>query len=355
MSTAKLYYRPLLHAGPMPSADAFEGEGALHACQLAGGWTWFSHVEVLSREGAAKILPVRDVPVEALDALRSPRAAIAGLSMDAPKIMGILNTTPDSFSDGGQYLAAEDAQAQALHMVQAGADIIDIGGESTRPGAAYVPSAEEISRTAPVIRAIRDQVSQMATVPISIDTRKADVAQAALEAGASLVNDVYAFTHDPKLAEVTAKAQVPVCVMHAQGDPEVMQDAPHYDNVLLDVYDFLEERIEAAEAAGIDRSQIIVDPGIGFGKTTAHCLALLKGIALFHSLGCAVLLGVSRKRFIGEMTGAKDAKDRVAGSVASALNGVAQGVQILRVHDIIETKQSLAVWQAVSSGEYDVS
>ena len=185
-------------------------------------------------------------------------------------------------------------------------------------------------------------------IAISIDTRKADVAKAAIAAGASMVNDVAAFSHDPALAQVTADAGLPVCLMHAQGDPATMQNDPRYDDVLLDVYDFLAARIAQAEAAGIARDAIVIDPGIGFGKTQDHNLTLLRNVSLFHALGCPILLGASRKRFIGTIGGGQDAKDRVAGSVAVALHGLSQGVQILRVHDTFATKQALALWSAIN-------
>jgi dihydropteroate synthase len=268
--------------------------------------------------------------------------------MDRPRIMGILNVTPDSFSDGGRFLAPEAAAVQARAMVEAGAAILDVGGESTRPGAAEVPVAEEIARTEPVIAAL---AAAGLDVPVSIDTRKAAVAQAALAAGARIVNDVAALTHDPALGPVVAQAGVPVLLMHAQGTPATMQDAPQYDNVLLDVYDFLEERVMAAEAAGIRRDRIVVDPGIGFGKTAEHNLALIRGLSLFHALGCPILLGASRKRFIGTIGDEPVADRRAPGSIAVALAGVAQGVQVLRVHDVKETRQALALWQAVTLGD----
>jgi dihydropteroate synthase len=264
--------------------------------------------------------------------------------------MGILNVTPDSFSDGGAYLAPKDALAQARDMVAQGADILDIGGESTRPGAATVPDNEEIARVEPVIRALTGAGS----VPVSIDTRKSAVALAALAAGAAIVNDVSGFTYDPDLVDVVAGADAPVCLMHTQGTPDTMQDAPQYSDALLDVYDFLEARIRHAEAAGISRSRIMVDPGIGFGKTVEHCLELLRGISLFHSLGCAILLGVSRKSFIGAVAGVESAQDRVSGSVSVAMLAVGQGVQVLRVHDIAAHQQALALNRAVNGLEQDI-
>ena len=311
---------------------------------IAGGWCWFNQAERITRGSARELVGIKDMPAAVVEKICQPRAPIAGMSFDVPRLMGILNVTPDSFSDGGEFSAPDEALTHAQRMATDGADILDIGGESTRPGADFVPIDAEIPRTAPVIAAIRAKMD----TPISIDTRKAKVAQAALSAGADMINDVAAFTHDPALASLAAKTNSPVCIMHAQGVPKTMQDAPSYADVLLDVYDFLDERIQMAVAAGIPRSHIMVDPGIGFGKTTDHCLGLLRDISLFHSLGCVILLGASRKTFIGVITGENSAKDRTFGSVSVAVCAVAQGVQMIRVHDIKATKQALALHLAVT-------
>jgi dihydropteroate synthase len=339
MSDLKLYHRPLIQQGQSRPDGAVD---------LAGGPLWFTHVEILSRGRAPQIIDAGSAPHKVLQRLTALRPDVAGLGMGRVNLMGILNVTPDSFSDGGAFEQPEVAIAHAQDMIRDGADILDIGGESTRPGAAYVTPEIEIARTAPIIRAIRSA----SAVPISIDTRKAAVAEAALEAGATLVNDVYAFTHDPDLARVTAQANAPLCLMHAQGDPEVMQDNPDYADVLLDVYDFLSARIDAAREAGIPQDQIVIDPGIGFGKTVDHNLQIMNRISLFHGLGCPILLGASRKRFIGTIADEPEAIARLGGSIAVALAGAAQGVQIIRVHDIKQTKQALALWQAMSSGRY---
>ena len=328
------YYRPVARFGEVPTRTSFP---------LAGGLCWFDTVAVHQRGGGQKQVPAGDIPANVLNRLTARRSAVAGMDISAPRIMGILNVTPDSFSDGGRFNAPERALTHATAMRDQGAAIIDVGGESTRPGAAVVEIDEEINRTAPVIAAIRAQ----SDVPISIDTRKSLVGKAAVDAGATLINDVAAFTYDPALLDVAASNKLPVCVMHAQGSPETMQNDPTYDDVLLDVYDFLEERVEAAVAAGIPRNQIIVDPGIGFGKTVAHNLVLLRGIAIFHGLGCPILLGASRKRFIGTVGGGENADDRVSGSVAVALFAARRGVQILRVHDIFATKQALDLEWAI--------
>jgi dihydropteroate synthase len=310
----------------------------------------FAAAEIVARDrnGTTRrrlsVLELRADPdprlAQLLAQLEGPRAAIAGLSFDVPRIMGIVNVTPDSFADGGRYFDTAAAVDHALRLEAEGADILDIGGESTRPGAASIDVEEECRRVLPVIVALRAQ----ARVPLSIDTRRAEVMRRAAAAGVGLINDVSALRHDPASPATVAQTGAPVILMHAQGDPATMQDAPCYADVVLDVYDFFRERIAASEAAGIPRSRLILDPGIGFGKTLAHNLALLASLSLFHALGCVVMLGASRKSFIGHLTGAP-APDRLPGSLAAALIGAAQGVQILRVHDVAATRQALAVWQ----------
>ncbi len=330
------YYRPIPRTDPARPAEALP---------LAGGWCWFDTVEVLARDAPPRLMQARDLPPDVTERLTAPRPALAGMGMDAPRIMGILNVTPDSFSDGGQHFDPETARAHAVAMSRAGADILDVGGESTRPGAAHVPVDAEIARTAPVIAAIR---AALAT-PISIDTRKTAVAEAAIRAGACLINDVSGFTFDSGLAPLAASRALPVCVMHAQGTPETMQHDPRYEDVLLDVYDWLDARVTALTALGLPRGCIAVDPGIGFGKTQTHNLRLLQGLSLFHGLGCPVLLGASRKRFIGDLTGTPVAARRVPGSLAVAIMAAEQGVQVLRVHDVAETRAALDMWQAVKT------
>ena len=316
---------------------------------LPGVWICFDKVQVLTRTGPSRIIAASDVPAAILTRLTAPRTDICGLSTTAPQIMGILNVTPDSFSDGGQHDDVVTATDRAQQMVDDGATIIDIGGESTRPGADFVPVDVEIARIRAPIIALKDK----SEVAISIDTRKAEVADAAMQAGANLINDVAAFTYDPDMSRVAAQHNAPVCLMHAQGDPKTMQDEPSYENVLLDVYDFLEDKVALAERAGIEREKIIVDPGIGFGKTLQHNLQLLRGLSLFHGLGCPILLGASRKKFIGTIGKAPDASDRLAGSVSVALFGIAQGVQILRVHDTFATKQAIDLQMAMIEARAD--
>ncbi len=326
---------PLPDWRPLPSADG---------PALAAGWTHADRVA-----GGGLIHRPDGLPAEDRDRLYRPRRPLMGFDWRRPLVMGILNVTPDSFSDGGLFADRRAAVAQARRMVAEGADILDIGGESTRPGAVPVPEDEETARVLPVIAALR---AAGVTVPISVDTRKAVVAQRALDAGASMVNDVSALTFDPGMAGVVARAGVPVCLMHAQGTPATMQVAPRYTDVTREVFAALSGRIDAAVAAGIARDAIIVDPGIGFGKTAAHNLDLLRNLAVFHGLGVPLLLGASRKRFIGVLSaggaGEVPADERLAGSLAVALHAAAQGIQILRVHDTLATKQALNLQAAVN-------
>lgn len=283
-------------------------------------------------------------------ALATARPVLAGLPTDRPLVMGILNVTPDSFSDGGAWLGTDAAVAQAMAMVAQGADILDIGGESTRPGAADVPEDAEIARTQPVITALR---AAGLRTPVSIDTRKASVARAAVAAGADMVNDVSALGHDPDMASTIAALGVPVCLMHAQGTPQTMQANPQYQDVLAEVFEHLAARMAVALDAGILPQRLIIDPGLGFGKTVAHNITLLQGLARFHALGAAVLLGASRKRFIGTLSGIEVADQRLAGSLAVALHAAAQGAQVIRVHDVAETVQALALWRALTTSQME--
>ncbi len=329
----RTYYRPILQTGAIrpPGAQV-----------LAGGWCWWTEALRLSRGEKPQVLPASDVPAAWLARLAAPRARIGKLSLEAPVLMGILNVTPDSFSDGGRYDVPEEALAHARQMAKAGAHLIDVGGESTRPGAALVDEAEEIARVVPVIEGIRGE----GLAEVSIDTRKAAVGRRAVAAGAGLINDVSGFTFDPDLAQVAIESTLPVCVMHTQGTPETMQSDPRYGDVLLDVYDWLEARITDLVAAGIPRARILADPGIGFGKTFDHNLTLLRHISLFHGLGVGLLLGVSRKGFIGHVASEPDAMKRGPGSIAVALSALGQGVQVIRAHDVAEHAQAIALWRA---------
>ena len=275
-----------------------------------------------------------------------PQLDCAGriLRLDRPQVMGIVNVTPDSFSDGGAHDTTDAAVAHALRLVEEGADLLDIGGESTRPGAAEVEAEEELRRVVPVIERLAAQVA----VPISIDTSKPEVMRAAVQAGAGMINDVYGLRREGAL-DAAAALGVPVVLMHMQGEPRSMQAAPQYDDVVGEVHRFLAERIFAAEMAGIPKQRIVVDPGFGFGKDTAHNLQLLAQFERFVELGVPVLAGLSRKRSIGELTGRDVPADRVAGSVAAHLIAAQRGAAIVRVHDVAATVDALKVWNAVAA------
>ena len=266
------------------------------------------------------------------------------LRLDRTRVMGIVNVTPDSFSDGGAHATTDAAVAHALALAAEGADILDIGGESTRPGAQEVPLEEELRRVIPVI----ERLSGETALPISIDTSKPEVMRAAVAAGAGMINDVCALRRDGAL-DAAATLGVPVVLMHMSGEPRSMQDDPRYDDVVAEVHRFLAERIFAAELAGIPKKNLVADPGFGFGKTTAHNLELLARLECFAELGVPVLAGLSRKRSIGELTGRQAPAERAAGSVAAHLLAAQRGARIVRVHDVAATVDALKVWEAVAA------
>lgn len=268
------------------------------------------------------------------------------LVLDRPRVVGILNVTPDSFSDGGSLATVEAAVAHGLRLAEEGADMLDVGGESTRPGAEDVPLDEELRRVIPVI----EQLAARTSLPIAVDTSKPEVMRAAVAAGAGMINDVYALRRDGAL-DTAASLRVPVCLMHMQGEPRSMQADPRYDDVVGEVHRFLADRLFACELAGIDKRQVMVDPGFGFGKTLEHNLALLRAIDRFGNLGSGCYVGLSRKSMIGRLTGRDEPAQRAAGSVAAALIAVQRGARMVRVHDVAATVDALAVWQAVAAGE----
>lgn len=325
--------------------------------RLAGGLNWFSSVELINVEGhcrtGTELVSVEGIESRFDDGMAAQWKALTSargllqlgertIRLDQPQVMGIVNATPDSFSDGGQFADANAAANAGADMARAGAAIIDVGGESTRPGARSIWEGDEIERIAPVIR-------QLAAggAAVSVDSRKADVMTAAVEAGARMINDVSALTFDQRSAEVAASLKVPVVLMHHQGDPQTMQDDPRYDDVLVEIYQWLADRIAAAEEAGIERSRILVDPGFGFGKNVGHNLELMNGLALFHSLGCPLVVGASRKRSIGALSGEAPTDQRLGGSIAFAIKAVEQGAQVVRVHDVPETVQALRIWRGL--------
>ena len=334
------YYRPIVQTDAHRPPDAQP---------LAGGKLWFNMCEALSRKAPPRLIQAGDIPPDSLARLTAPRAPLMGLTLDKPRIMGVLNVTPDSFSDGGLHNDRVGAIARALTLAKQGADIIDIGGESTRPGAVAISPEVETARTIAVIAGLKLVKSHAL---ISIDTRKASIARAAFDAGAVIFNDVSALSFDAQSIDFVRDCSPSVCLMHSMGEPQTMQDDPRYDDVVLDVYDYLAARVQVCLDAGLSRGQIIVDVGVGFGKTLAHNLALLRGMAVFHGLGCGVMLGVSRKRMIGVVSGVESPADRVFGSVAVAQDALAQGVQIIRCHDVAEHRQAFDLWERlVISGE----
>jgi dihydropteroate synthase len=348
MASAKLYVRPVgLLYGATAAAAVADGL----ALPLAGGPIAFAAAELIEGEPGNTRMRLFAAPALAssgeadlaalLARITATRPPFAGLALDRPVLMGIVNVTPDSFSDGGLYDTKEAAIVHAAELATAGAGIVDVGGESTRPGADAVEETEELDRVVPVIEGL-------AGLPavISVDTRKASVARAAARQGAKILNDVSAFTHDPNSLREAAETGLSVVLMHAQGEPKTMQDNPHYGDVVLEVFDYLEARIGAAVKAGIGRTRIAADPGLGFGKTLAHNLALLAHTSLFHGLGVPVLIGASRKRFIQGVSGGEAPQSREAGSQAAAIVAAAQGAQILRVHDVTGSRQALSVWRA---------
>ena len=268
------------------------------------------------------------------------------LTLDRPRVVGILNVTPDSFSDGGQFASVEAAVAHGLRLAEEGADMLDVGGESTRPGAADVAVEDELKRVIPVI----EQLVARTSLPIAIDTSKPEVMRAAVAAGAGMINDVYALRRDGAM-DAAAQLRVPICLMHMQGEPRSMQDEPHYEDVVGEVHRFLMDRLFSCEMAGIDRRNVLVDPGFGFGKTLEHNLALLRKLERFADLGSGVYAGLSRKAMIGTLTGREQPAERAAGSVAAALIAVQRGARMVRVHDVAPTVDALKVWHAVQAGD----
>jgi dihydropteroate synthase len=315
---------------------------------LQGGDLAFSLARLIEDGREVATLPVPALPEEwgdQIEAITARPAPFAGLVSPRPLVMGILNITPDSFSDGGRHFDPSTAIEAGHAMLQAGADILDIGGESTRPGAEPVSPDEEIARVIPVVRELAK------AAPVSIDTRHAATMQAALEAGAEIINDVTGLRHDPAAVDFLARNQAPIVLMHMPGtDPRIMQAQAEYADVVLEVARFLRDRVATLEALGIARGRIAIDPGIGFGKTMAHNLALIEALPILAQIGCPIMLGASRKRFIGTLSGVEQAEARLAGSLAVALAGAARGAAILRVHDVAETIQALAVWQACANG-----
>ena len=357
--TTQIYLRPIAFA---ESPQSEEGD----ALRLAGGLVYASRFAVIERDGGkitrrdlcsaqaleAALSSLPDEAAVQFQALKAPRAdlqlAVRGggartIRLGSPQVMGILNVTPDSFSDGGEFLdKPEVAQAHAAAMLEAGAAIIDVGGESTRPGAAAVWEGDELKRVIPAI----EHLAAMGAA-ISVDTRRPAVMEATLGAGAHVLNDVSALRHDPRSLDFAAASGAPVVLMHAPGEGENLHDGGTYSDVVLDVFDWLKARRDAAIAAGIARDKIILDPGIGFGKSVAENLSLINALPLFHALGQPLLVGASRKRMIGALSNEAAAHQRLGGSLALAMKALEAGVQLLRVHDVPETVQAVHVWRGL--------
>lgn len=352
----KTYLRP---TGFLESPQRHDGE----SLRLAGTMIWFSQIEYIQRDATS--MQRRLVSVSGWDAftaslsdtdrercalllgnIAAPRAALQmgarTIRLDQPHVMGIINATPDSFSDGGKNFDADVAADAAFKMSSAGAAIIDVGGESTRPGAALIWEGEELGRVEPLIRKLAG-----AGTAISIDTRKASVMEGAVKAGATMINDISALLYDDRALEVAQASNVPVVLMHAPSQSSDPHKDGVYEDVVCDVFDWLEQRVAAVESAGISRDRILVDPGIGFGKSLSENLAIINNLSMYHALGCTILFGASRKRLIGALSNEAAAGERLGGSIFLAMKAVEQGAQIVRVHDAAETVQAIQVWRGL--------
>ena len=352
----KTYLRP---TGFVESPQRHDGE----CLRLAGTMIWFSQIEYIQRDAAStqrRLVSVsgwdaftdslsdtdRERCALLLEHISAPRAVLQmgarTIRLDQPHVMGIINATPDSFSDGGKNFDADVAADAAFKMSSAGAAIIDVGGESTRPGAALIWEGEERGRVEPLIRKLAG-----AGTAISIDTRKASVMEGAVKAGATMINDISALLYDERAVEVARASNVPVVLMHAPSQSSDPHKDGVYDDVVCDVFDWLEQRVLAVEAAGISRDRILVDPGIGFGKSLAENLSIINNLSMYHALGCTILFGASRKRLIGALSNEAAADERLGGSIFLAMKAVEQGAQIVRVHDAAETVQAIQVWRGL--------
>ena len=314
----------------------------------------FTKIEIIYKDSKkSKLLDILEISklnyknknqvLSDFNTIKKKRKNILNLDFNQPVIMGVLNITPDSFSDGGKFYKIKSATQHAKKMMTQGAHIIDVGGESTRPGAQNISEKEECRR---VIKAVK-QISKINKCSVSIDTRKSQVMKQALNAGAKIINDVSALDFDPNAFFLVSKLKKPVILNHSQGTPETMQKNPNYQNILIDIYDYFEEKIKQLEKKGFPKSKIILDPGIGFGKNIKHNLTLMSKISFFHSLGCPLMLGPSRKSFIGKIMGKNDSISRLGGTISSVIIGANQGVQFFRVHDIIEIKEALSINSAL--------
>jgi dihydropteroate synthase len=308
---------------------------------IYGGKSVFNSFRVVERNKSSRVISTSEVTNEFLSRFISKPNSTLGLNFETPLVMGILNVTPDSFYDGEELFSEKQFVEKGLDLLKIGCSILDVGGESTRPGAKEISSKREIERVIGVIEKIKMSAP---SAMISVDTRKALVAEKALQSGASLVNDISAGSFDKKMFNVVAKYKAGICLMHSKGLPENMQNKPYYDNVLFDIYDYFEKKISQAECEGIPKEKILIDPGIGFGKSLSHNIEIIKKVGLFIGLGCPIIIGPSRKSFIGEIIGEKLPSKRLAGSIAAMLVTFSNGVNIVRVHDVKETVDAMKVW-----------
>ena len=309
----------------------------------------FNQIEIISRK-SKKLINIRDIKKLSaflkkkinndLKVITRKNKNFSNLNFkNNPNIMGVLNLTPDSFSDGGKFNKKNQGVNHAKYLFKFGADIVDVGGESTRPGSKSVNLKEELKRIEKTIRKISKKI------PLSLDTRKSEIMNKGIKLGVKLINDVSGLSYDPKTINVLKENKIPFVIHHSQGNPENMQNKPNYQNELLDIYDFFEDKIKFLRSKGIKHSNIIIDPGIGFGKNLKHNMNLIRGISIFHTLGFPILLGLSRKKFIKDLSGNNDSKERLGGTVASSLYAMMQGVQVLRIHDVNELTQSIKVFK----------
>jgi len=363
---ARVYLAPCA-IGPLTILAPMVAAGS--ALPLAGGPLAFAACEITVRESTHITRTAASLAETLLWAARQSGAIQARIArllddltrsrrdprcepLSKPLLMGIVNATPDSFSDGGEHLDPAAAITHGQRLAHAGADILDVGGESTRPGAAPVAPQEEAARVLPVLQGLSHLRASFPRLLLSIDTRHALVMRAALAEGIGIINDVTALTGDPESLAVAARSNAAIALMHMQGEPQTMNLAPRYDDVALDVFDYLEGRVAACRAAGIAPERLILDPGIGFGKRGAQNLAVLRSLALYHGLGCPLLLGASRKALGSKAESSLPPKERLPTSLAAALHGLNQGVQILRVHDVAETRRVLDLWQRLTSESF---
>ena len=326
------YYRPQVQL------DAQRPPNSLLIC---GGKFWFDQVEVITRSGSLGYRHVKEFPPQFFDEITSRRSALGNLNFKQPIIMGIVNLTPDSFSDGGKFNTKKRGINHAIKLHKEGADLIDIGGESTRPGSKVVNKKDEWNRINEILKTVVNKI------PISLDTRKSEIMESGIKLGVKLINDVSGLSFDPKTIGVLKKYKIPFVIQHAIRTPENMQKNPKYNNELLDIYDFFEEKIKILRSKGIKHNNIILDPGIGFGKKLKHNMNLIRSISIFHSLGFPILVGNSRKRFIKDISKKNDSYTRIGGTISSSLYLMMQGVQILRIHDVNEVKQGIKVFNEI--------